>query len=66
MVQLDSPIYEFLLAYNSNHMSISHRLAIAVTRKFFSYPNSSHLLIVQNFDPTTTTLPRGVLFFKVK
>ena len=52
------PIYDFLLVSNSNHMSISHRLGVIATWKFFSYL----LSLGQNFAPPPYP---GAIFFKI-
>ncbi len=52
--------------YNSNHVSIAHRLAVTVTQIFFSYL----LSLEQNVDsdstpPRTDPYPVDIFFFKI-
>ncbi len=59
------PIYDYPLMSNSNHVPISHLLAVTATRNILSYLFS----LGQNFGrppQKSLPLPRGDIFFKMK
>ncbi len=51
ITSLDSPYIDFLLGSNSNHMSISHHLAVIITQNLLS--------LRSNLGPPHPSLPQG-------
>ncbi len=55
------PIYDFLLVYNRNYMSISHHLGVMATRKIFNFFWTQKSKILTLIKPCHAKHGRGLI-----